>query len=188
MLDSDKENFKMLMVGVGELYNKEITKPLLRIYFSALVQHSIEDVERGLSCHTMDLKHGTYFPKPADIARHVSKDVLSTDEKAELAWSQVNGEISRIGSYGSLNLEDKQAMAAVRALGTWKDLCATEVTKMDFKKREFMAIYKTYENTPVDMLPSKLPGLIELQEHKEKEAQSLQQLMSKVAGKRLENK
>ena len=185
MLDTDKQDFKMLMVGVGELYSKEITKPLLRIYFGALQNYSIEDIEKGLSAHTLDPKHGTFFPKPADIIRSSTKDVLTADEKAQLAWSQVSGEISRIGSYGTLSLSDKQAMAAVKALGTWKDLCATDVTKMDFKKREFLAVYKTYENTPVDMLPDKLPGLLELQHHKEKSAQSLQQLMNGLEAKRI---
>ena len=188
MIDSDKRNFEMLMLGTGELYGKDITKPLLRIYFGALQNYSIEDIEKGLNAHTLDPKHGSFFPKPADIVRSASKGILTADEKAQLAWSQVSGEISRIGSYGSLNLSDKQAMAAVKALGTWKDLCATDITKMDFKKRDFLAVYKTYENTPLDMLPDKLPGLLELQHHKEKSAQSLQQLMNGMNNKRLTDK
>ncbi|MDG1996031.1 MAG: DUF6475 domain-containing protein [Emcibacteraceae bacterium] len=188
MIDSDKRNFEMIMIGVGELYSKDITKPLLRIYFSSLKNYSLEDVERGLGEHAVDPKHGSYFPKPADIVRNLSKGDLSASDKAELAWSQVVGEIARIGSYGSLSLSDGQAMAAVKALGSWKDLCATQTDKMDFKKREFIAVYKTYENTPANLLPDKLPGLIELQKHKEESSQSLQQLMNKMNTKRLENK
>ena len=71
MFESDKEDFKMIMVGIGELYNKEITKPLMRIYFSALTNYSLSDVENGVNAHTMDPKQGSFFPKPADIVRHL---------------------------------------------------------------------------------------------------------------------
>ena len=185
MDDSNKKEFATIFYAMGEFYDKQVSKELLLMYFDDLSDFNINDIRMGAKRHRQDPKHGTFFPKPADIIRSFTKGDLTTDEKAQLAWSQVSGEISRIGSYGTLNLSDKQAMAAVRALGTWKDLCATDVTKMDFKKREFLAIYKTYENTPINMLPDKLPGLIELQQHKEQSAQSLQQLMSGIDKKRL---
>ena len=52
-------------------------------------------------------------------------------------------------------------------------------------------MYSTYQNTPVEMLPSSLPGLVDLQHHKKQEAQSMQNLlqgMDKFRAKQLDNK
>jgi len=188
MIESDKEDFKMLMVGIGELYNKEITKPLMRIYFSALTNHSLVDVENGINAHTMDAKHGSFFPKPADIVRHLQTSAISTEEKAELAWAQVIGKIRSTGSYGTLKLDDKQAIAAVKALGSWQQLCSSTETEMTWKKKEFISMYETYERTPVELLPSSLPGIIGLVEHKKEVVASMQRLEDGVKNYRLKNK
>lgn len=180
MIDSDKTDFKILMVGVGELYNKEITKPLMRIYFSSLTKYSLDEIERGISEHAVDPKHGTFFPKPADIVRHLQTAVLSAENKAELAWAQVVREIRVTGSYGSLNLDDRQAMAAIKSLGSWSQLCASTENDMTWKKKEFISMYETYEKTPLDMLPSSLPGLVDLQNHKKEQSEAMQNILSGI--------
>lgn len=188
MIESDKEDFKMLMVGIGELYNKEITKPLMRIYFSALTNYSIKDVEQGINAHTMDTKQGSYFPKPADIVRHLQTNEISTEQKAELAWGQVIREIRVTGSYGTLKLDDKQAIAAVKALGSWQQLCSSTEADMTWKKKEFISMYETYERTPIEFLPSSLPGRIELVEHKKEVSESMKRITDGVKDYRLKNK
>lgn len=190
MLDSDKDQFKMLMVGIGELYGKEITKPLMRIYFSALTNYSLEQVESGINAHTMDSKHGSFFPKPADIARHLQTDEVSTEELAELAWSQVMREMRATGSYGTLKLDDKQALAAVKSLGSWQQLCNSTEKEMTWKKKEFISMYETYQNTPLEMLPSSLPGRVQLEEHKKEDNESFKRITDGIANYRakLENK
>jgi hypothetical protein len=176
MQESDKADFKMIMVGIGELYNKEITKPLMRIYFSSLVNYSLHDVEQGVNDHMMDSKHGSFFPKPADIVRHLQTNEISQEDKAMLAWSQVIREIRRTGSYGTLKLDDKQALAAVKALGSWQQLCNSTETEMTWKKKEFMNIYETYEKTPLDMLPNSMPGRFDLIDHKNEQSESFKRI------------
>ena len=181
MKESDKADFKMLMVGIGELYNKEITKPLMRIYFSSLINYSLSEVEQGINSHAMDAKHGSFFPKPADIVRHLQTSEISQEDKAMLAWSQVIREIRRTGSYGTLKLDDKQALAAVKALGSWQQLCNSTETEMTWKKKEFMNIYETYEKTPLDMLPSSMPGRFELEDHKNEQSESFKRISDGIA-------
>jgi len=176
MQESDKADFKMIMVGIGELYNKEITKPLMRIYFSSLNNYSLHDVEQGINAHTMDAKHGSFFPKPADIVRNLQTNEISQEDKAMLAWSQVIREIRRTGSYGTLKLDDKQALAAVKALGSWQQLCNSTETEMTWKKKEFMNIYETYEKTPLDMLPNSMPGRFDLIDHKNEQSESFKRI------------
>ena len=180
MIDQDKQSFKELMVGVGELYNKEITKPLMRIYFQALANHSLADVERGLSAHTMDAKHGSFFPKPADIVRHLQTGDLSAENKAVLAWAQVVREMRVNGSYGSLKLDDKQAVAAVKSIGSWQQLCSSTEKELVWKKKEFISLYETYEKTPLELLPSSLPGRVALVEHKKEQSAGMKNLIDGV--------
>lgn len=166
MLDSDKEKFKTLMVGVGELYSKEITKPLLRIYFSALANYSFDEVEQGINSHTLDPNQGTFFPKPADIVRSLQKGDLSPEERAEVAWAEIERKIRSIGSYGTLKLEDGIALAALKGFTSWKDLCSMDTAKMTWAKKEFISLYSTYDKAPIESLPKSLPGRVELERQK----------------------
>ncbi len=169
MDDSHKQEFATLFYGLGEYYDKAVSTNLLLIYFDDLKRFNLNDVKHAASQHRLDPKHGAFWPKSADIIRHIQTGNISVEDKAELAWAQVMREIRVNGAYGSLKLDDKQALAAIKELGTWKELCATPSDKMTFKHREFIATYKTYERTPIDMLPSSMPGLIELQNHKKKQ-------------------
>ena len=166
MIESDKQNFRELMIGVGELYNKEITIPLLRIYFNTLKVLSIEDVEIGISKHTANTTSGSFMPKPADIIRQIELCKPSTDDLAEMAWLQIINKIKTKGAYGKLDLDDKQAMAAAKNLGTWQSLCHTDSDKIQWKKKEFIEIYKTFDKTPTEMLPNNLAGIIELKNNR----------------------
>ncbi len=188
MDDSDKKDFAVLFYGTGELYDKPVTKNLLQLYFNALKNYSIEDVTAGVSKHALDPKHGTFFPKPADIVRHLQTGQLSVEEKAELSWAQLEREIRVTGAWGKLELDDKQGLAALKSFCSWKDLCAMNVDRMTWAKKEFISMYSTYENTPIDMLPSSLPGLVELVEHKKEQSESMQRITDGIKKYRLDNK
>lgn len=188
MNDSDKKEFAVLFYGTGELYDKPVTKNLLQLYFNALKNYSIEQVQDGVGKHALDPKHGTFFPKPADIVRHLQTNEISVEQKAELAWAQVIREIRVTGSYGSLKLDDKQAIAAVKSLGSWMQLCSSTESEMTWKKKEFISMYETYERTPIEMLPSSLPGRIGLVEHKQEQSESFKRLMDGIENHRLKNK
>ena len=133
------------------------------MYFNILINYSIDQVKQGLSKHAIDPKHGTFFPKPADIVRNIDGESISTEDRAMVAWMAVEAAIGSVGSYGTLKLEDKQAMMAIKSMGSWQQLCATDRDKLAFKRQEFIANYKALDNTPVEMLPSSLAGIAELE-------------------------
>ena len=166
MKAENKKEFAELMISTAELYGKKVSKELMKLYFDILTDFSINDIKSAIGKHSLDSVHGTFFPKPADIARHINSNQPQVEDKAELAWSVIVGEISRVGSYDNLEMEDKQALSTVRALGGWKNLCSKTYEQLGWLKKEFLAIYTTYEKTPVDMLPSNLPGRIELENYK----------------------
>lgn len=194
MDDSSKREFQEIVLATAELYSTvkkiEVTPIMLKLFFSALREYSIEQVSYGFERHLSDPPDGKFFPKPVNIIKHLKTPELSTNEKAELAWAQITNEVRRVGVYGKLKLDDKQALAALRSFTNWKEFCMMDVTKQTWAKKEFLSMYSTYQNTPLEMLPSSLPGLIELQHHKKQEAKSMQNLlqgMEKFQVKKLNN-
>ena len=185
MDNSNKKEFATLFYALGEYYDKKVSTELLAMLFDDLIEFDINAVKFGAKAHRQDPKHGTFFPKAADIIRHLQTGKLSTDEKSELAWAQIIGKVRSTGSYGNLDIDDKQAIAALRSFVSWKELCAMDVSKMTWAKKEFMSMYSTYENTPLEFLPSSLPGLIELQHHKREQSKSMQNILEGINQHRL---
>jgi len=177
MLDTDKDNFCLLLEGIADVFSTTkkvvVNVPMLQVYFMTLSEYSYNQVEWAISEHMKDPVDGKFFPKPANIIKHLQTNELSTKEKAELAWAQIEREIRVTGSWGKLVMDDKQGLAALKAFTSWKDLCAMHVDKMTWAKKEFISMYSTYENTPIDMLPSSLPGRVELENHKRNKQKSM---------------
>lgn len=166
MENSDFEEFKKRLMAAGELYDKKVSPTLLDMYWQSLTNITLDQFIHGLNRHAVDPKHGAFWPKPADIVRGIEADQTSIDDRAQLAWSVIVGSISRIGGNRSLQVEDRQAMAVVEAMGGWMSICMTYTDKLDWKRKEFMSIYRTYEKTPIDQLPANLPGREEIENHK----------------------
>ena len=192
MNNNDLEVFRNDMLAMGELYNKRITDPLLSLYWKALKDVTIEQFKSASSAHMLNPDNGQFFPKPADLMRQLhgttQQQKQSTENRSKLAWSTIMGEVRRIGSYGTLEIEDKQAMAALRDIGGWKHLCMSTHDQLVWMEKEFVKAYDCYENTPVNALPSKLPGLIELDQRDRESSKTMAELLQRMKPKSLEHK
>ena len=170
MKNEDKRAFFDLMMAAGEVYGREVTKPMAAIYFSALANASIEQVQEAMMAHMQNPDSGQFFPKPADLIKQMTGTTKQQDaaieDKAAIAWACIERDIRRIGSYGNMKLDDKQALATVKAMGGWQSICQTEISKMEWKRKEFIRMYEAFERTPLEALPSSLPGRVELSEVK----------------------
>jgi hypothetical protein len=181
MTDMDeKQRLTNLLGQLSVNYRRELTEADVANFKLMLRRWGIDRLESAIHAHMFDPDGGQYFPNISNIAKHAEgtskqKEAAVVD-KASLAWSCIETAIRRIGSYGTLKLDDKQALATVKAMGGWQDLCATETDKMEWRRKEFIRLYETFERTPVDALPSNLPGRIELAEHKEQAKGQLQTL------------
>ena len=185
MIDEDKSNFKQLMIGVGELYNKEFTKPLLRIYFGALKDLTIEQIEQGLNGHVNSLdKSGSFLPKPADIRQALfgttQQNKQGIEEEAALAWTSVFNAIKGCGSYGSPSFKNPKIGPILSSMTDWFNLCQCSMKELDWKKKEFVSLYSTVSNTELEKLPSQLKGLIEIESKKIDESEHMGGLMKQL--------
>lgn len=195
MLDSDKANFETLLRGIADVFSSTktivVNMPMLQVYFMSLGGYSYQQVEWAIGEHLKDPVDGKFFPKPANIIKHLAANDLGPEEQAEIAWAEVMQCLRRNGAYGSLKIENKQAIAAFKAFTTWKEFCAMDASKLVWAKKEFISMYSTYDKTPLEMLPSSLPGLVELHNHKDKYAalgvQSAGDIMTKLKAKSLDN-
>ena len=170
MFEQDKDSFCELLEGIAGVFSTtkkiEVTVPMLQVYFMSLNEYSYQQVEWAIGEHLKDPVDGKFFPKPANIIKHLEQSKSTVDERAKLAWIEILGEVRRTGSYGNLEIEDKQAVAALKAICSWKELCMTDQDKMQWIEKRFIDTYETYDKTPLDMLPDKLPGRIYLDKHK----------------------
>ena len=180
MKNEDKRAFFDLMMAAGEVYGREVTQPMAAIYFSALANVSIEQVQEAMMAHMQNPDSGQFFPKPADLIKQMTGTTKQQDaaieDRAAIAWACIERGIRRVGSYGTLKLEDKQALATVKAMGGWQSICQTETSKMEWKRKEFIRMYETFERMPLEALPSSLPGRIEISEVKQARPVALDKL------------
>jgi len=176
-----KERFENMIGLLSVNYRKDLSDADIANFKLMLKKWGIDALEQAVELHMFDPDDGKYFPNIACIAKYVTgtakQNQQIVEDKAELAWACIFSEISRIGSYGNLELEDKQALAAVRAIGGWQSLCMSTYDQLVWKKKEFISAYECYERTLLEALPSKLSGLIELSEHKQAEQKGLKSLM-----------
>ena len=191
MRDQDKSAFRDMMMAAGEVYGREITKPLLQMYFAAMTQAGIEQVKNAMMDHMKNPDSGQFFPKPADLIKQMTGTTKQQDaaieDRAAIAWACIERDIRRIGSYGTLKLDDKQALATVKAMGGWQSICQTETSKMEWKRKEFIRMYETFERMPLEALPSSLPGRIEMSEVKQAGPVALDKLALGVTNWRKKN-
>lgn len=191
MQEQDKDAFTEMMMAAGEVYGKVITVPMIKMYFAALGPMSVEQVQGAMMAHMQNPDSGQFFPKPADLIRHLAgtskQQEAIIEDRAAIAWACIERAIVRIGSYGTLKLEDKQALATVKAMGGWQSICQTETAKMEWRRKEFIRMYETFERTPLEALPSSLPGRIELSEAKAAGPVALDKLALGVAKWRKDN-
>ena len=176
MNDSDKKEFATQMMLIAEIYDKPVSKEKMKIYFATLKEYSIDQVKHGIQLHMADTEQGQFFPKPANIIKHIEGQLPSVIDRAEIAWLEVENAIRFIGSYGTLKLQDKIAVAAVKSLGSWSDLCSTNIDKMQWKKKEFINAYELLSNTPLEMLPRSLHGIEDIKNAKSESKSQLKSL------------
>jgi len=194
MQKHEQDEFKKTMIGLGEYYGKEITSSLLEIYWYDLKPLSIDQFKEVVSLHRKNPDNGQFFPKVADIEKMIGGNSKQQEQaltdKSEMQWLVVLGEIKRVGSWGSLKIEDQQAMAAVQSLGGWKFVCSQTQDQLVWLGKRFVDSYKNFERTPVEALPNKLAGRISLENHKQNKQPSIEfaRIKQGIKQYRLDNK
>ena len=134
--------------GLSDVYNRP---PLgvngVKIYASMLSGYSIEQLGYAFEMHQKDPKEGAFFPKPANLLKHLEGDLVSEDEviaMARLADTPL-GILCRIhiGTFDLDNSADhfylkSRASECLALLGGWKE----RAKNGDFSDHEMQIMLK----------------------------------------------
>lgn len=164
MTDGDMRDFSEVLTAVYALYGKEVTAPVMELWWSALQRFEITDIRKALSSHVTNTDNGQFLPKPADIIRALEG---TTQTKGLTAWSKVEKAIRSVGAYQSIVFDDPAVMASIRDMGGWVQLCQTSEKEMPFKAQEFAKRHAGYVAKPPSDFPSHLIGLEEAENSRE---------------------
>jgi hypothetical protein len=170
MVEQDKKQFSEIFFAVAQLYEKEMNKMKLSVYFSALQNYSISQVQEGVNKHVKNTETGSFMPKPSDIIKQLEgtqKDAQRQLEgMAEIQWMNVMTAIGRYGSYQTPKLDDPYTRACITALGGWTPLCAKTTEQLTWVGKEFVKLYQNMNTKPLHQLPDNVKGLEDIQKLK----------------------
>jgi hypothetical protein len=157
MQPPDVDRFSKLLLGVSELYGRTLSEAAIGLYWQALSAYAIEVVERAFATYVTHPDSGQYWPKPADILRHLGGG--TTQDRAARAWAKVERELRRVGAYASVVFDDPVIMMTLADLSGWPTLCHTALDELPFRAKDFKALYAAYVAQPKAAYPRVLPGL-----------------------------
>jgi hypothetical protein len=149
MLDKERAYFKDTMIGLGELFNADISQAQLEFYWQALQPFSLSDFKKAVNNIVVTRKFPG-LPKPVEFIEiiHPPEDV---DARAELALEEFFERKAESG-YESFEWRDPVLAMTVNHYGGWmkiidiyptSDLEAEKFWLIDFKK-----IYKIFLRYP----------------------------------------
>lgn len=167
--------FKQLLATMNEIYDKPLTQQAQDIWWEMLKPYSADELAMAMQAHLKDPEAGRFAPKPADIIGKIEgtakQKSISVEAQALAAWELVYKSVQRGTPYDSLQLDDKLALAAIKAMGGWTHLCMMREDEATWKKKEFISNYTTLHGS--ENLPERLAGIGQKQQDKLEAQQAL---------------
>jgi len=161
MTERDFKEFSRALTLVAEIYGRDISEPLTRLYFECLKHYTLEEVLSALRAHiTLPTHNGRFFPRPADISLLIEGD---PDTQAAIAWCSLCRAIEDHGGYTSIAFDDPVVHMCIQEMGGWLQLCEMKESELPFREKEFCRLYRYYSLHPRKDYPAYFPGRIELE-------------------------
>lgn len=182
MKPEDQNRFREIMAGLGDYYKEKITKTLMTVFWEDFEDCNIDDFAKAVSSHRKDPDQGMFFPKTANLIKQLhgtgKQQARSIEGKAELAWAGIIAHLTTWGPYQTYKSKDGVSLAAFHAVGGMSKLSTASNDDLVWIKKEFVSMYETYENTPIENLPQNILGLADLQKHKLEQKGKLTDILS----------
>lgn len=142
MLANDADEFRGIMEATMAIYGKDVSKPVMRLYWSALVEYDMQAIRRAFSAWIKNPDAGQFPPKPADIIRMIDG---ATGDRAMVVWSKVDKAIRMVGHYQSVAFDDPVIHRVIDEMGGWRKLASMPSNKdLEFAGIEFIKRYRAY--------------------------------------------
>jgi len=153
---NEKSRKSVAIMALAEMFGKQLSEPAVRMYLAAMSDVGAEAVERAAAEAASSSK---FFPPPAELREMAG--VARPEDRAILAWSQVEKAVSRFGAYKTVDFDDPLINAAIRTLGGWVSVCKRDPDEFDkWLRADFLKTYASLTRTGVTGdLCAPLPGL-----------------------------
>lgn len=173
---TDNLKFKELLLAAGELYDKQITAALLGLYWKALADLTIGQIDQAITAHSNSPDRGQYFPRPADLRYQLegsSKQQEQADtDLAELGWQELMAHFRKWGHRTPFFNQDPQelvfkpsdprSLVALSMIGGYGSLKGITEADIKWKRKDFAEAFGTAGRVNPERLPAALPGRDEL--------------------------
>lgn len=154
------ERLAEIMAGLGEIYGKSISTMMVDLYWEALRGFNFEQVNRAVQLHLRNPDGGQFFPRPADLMRHL---VGSNHDKALSAWAKLDKAVRTVGPYRTVVFDDAVIHAVVVDMGGWIEFGGKDDEQWPFVQNEFIRRYRGYADKGGNMpYVAKLTGISEM--------------------------
>lgn len=140
MEPSESSDFTRRLIGLGELFDTDLSPVKQALYFEALCDLPLEDVVRALNQATKACK---FFPKPVEL-RELA--VGSADENGARAWASLRSLAREIGAYRTWECDTAFALSVRDTFGSWPAYCAAELSPEMWasKRKEFLGNHQRH--------------------------------------------
>ena len=129
----NEDQFKSNLVAVGEVFSKEVSPALAKIYWRSLSQFTDNQVQAAFDRAVTNLK---FFPKPAELIELIEG---TRTEQAHGAWGILLRELS-----DSANAQlDPISVKTVESMGGIRYLATRSMRDLEFKEKTFVTIYES---------------------------------------------
>jgi len=156
----NNENFRKALITFAKLYGREMDDDLMRLYWEAI--KTIPDADFSKICAEIaaSFKPTTAcpFPTPAHFLELTGQH---GDAAAQLAIAAIKTALKVVGTYQSVDFEDRAIHATVEAFGGWVALGQWDLKEWDINHARVAAYYKAAQTQ--DSGPDHLTGLLEAQ-------------------------
>jgi hypothetical protein len=142
MKESDKKRFGLILVGVAEVYGKELSKQAASIWFNILKEYEIETISLAFTSHISNPDTGQFFPKPADIIKAIGG---TNTDASFIAWTKVDQAMKLVGPYRSVVFDDPIIHAVIDDMGGWIFFGEKDENEWPFIGNDFQKRYKGYK-------------------------------------------
>lgn len=156
MNTQDLPRFAASLTAMAVLFDKPITPQVTEIYFRALQEFTIEEVEAGISkaCHTLK-----FFPRPVELTEAVAGGSANLEDKALAEACRVLEAIKAVGTYRTVVFDDPVTQAViVQQFGGWSRFSELREDEEKWFIKDFANGYKAFARMGVKHFGA-LPGI-----------------------------
>jgi len=175
---SEKEQklrFAAIMESLGVVYQQQMSKELLKMYWMALQDVHLDQLEQAAAAHVATSQ---WFPKPCDLRS------ANPEADAVRAWDSAIAAIHHHGMYRHVDFEDQVVNATIRHLGGWPEFCSMDPKDESWIRKEFAKTYQALAKAGTSReQAAPLPGISEANQvtRVNGEVESQQVLVRRVA-------